>query len=133
MVYWYDVKAKKGVFITKYHGEFMPFTVFTKENGAISMDKKGRPIPDKSKCYGYELARKLRAEIQNRWQQSQKGEYPFQIEEFHKGGLTDTIEWYQKWIDEVIIPGRKPATIKGYQSYSKNWIEPFSRETNQTT
>ena len=125
MVYWYDVKSKKGVFITKYHGEFMPFTAFQMKNGSIVLDKKNRPIPDKDKCYGYEIARKLRAEMQHRWQQHQKGECAFRIEEFTREGWTDTVEWYNKWIDEKIVPTRKPGTIKGYRSYAKTWIEPF--------
>ncbi len=125
MVYWYDVKAKKGVFITKYQGQYMPFTAFLEKNKSIVLDEKNRPLPDKDKCYGYELARKLRAEMQHRWQQHLNGECTFRIEEFTKEGWTDTVEWYDKWIDKKIAPTRKPATVKAYKSYAKNWIKPF--------
>lgn len=125
VVAWYDIKAHKTRLITRYEGSYMPCTAFHMKNGMVVLNEKGRPIPDKDKCQGYELARKLRALIQGRWEQAQRGECKFRIEEFTRSGWTDTVEYYNKWIKDAIEPYRKPATVKGYKSYARNWIEPF--------
>ena len=127
-VVWYDIRARKNRHIYRYNGQYMPCTVFKMRGGQVLLDIKGRPSPDKDKCQGYEMARKLRALMQGRWEQFLRGEGSFRIEEFTKDGWTDTIEYYQKWITDVIEPGRKPATIKGYKSYARTWIEPFFTE-----
>ena len=124
-VVWYDNKTKKNIHIYRYNGHFMPCTAFKKTNGKEIKGKNGTSLPDKNKCTGYKIADKLRSAIQSRYEQSQRGECIFRIEEFTRDHWTDTIEYYQKWLDDVIKPGRKPATIKGYQSYLKNWIKPF--------
>ena len=124
-VVWYDEKAHKNRFIYKYDGGYMPCTAFKMRNGQLILNKKNHPIPDKSKCHGYKLAEKLRALIQGRWEQAQRGECVFRIEEFTKDGWTDTVEWYYKWIKEIIEPGRKPGTVKAYKSYARTWVEPF--------
>lgn len=111
--------------IYKYNGHYMPCTAFKMKNGQIILDDHGRPTPDRSKCKGYQLAQKLLSLIQGRWEQSIRGECKFRIEEFTKSGWTDTIEYYNKWIDEFVTKRRKPATVKAYRSYSRNWIEPF--------
>jgi integrase len=77
------------------------------------------------KIYHEEIARKCLSQIQGRWEDSQQGLCHFRIEEFTGKGWTDVIEFYEKWLEEVIKPKRKPATIKGYGSYLKNWIKPF--------
>ena len=128
VVVWYDAKARKDRFIYKIDGQPMPFTAYQIKKGQVVLDKKGRPIPDKDKCHGYELARKLRGRIQARWEQHERGECQFRIEEFTKAGWTEVVDYYYKWIEDVIEPNRKPATIKGYKSYARTWIEPFFAE-----
>ena len=63
--------------------------------------------------------------MQNRWEQHLAGECQFRIEEFTRGGWTDVNEYYEHWMQKVIEPKRKPATIKGYWSYYRNWIAPY--------
>lgn len=124
-VVWYDNKIHKHHYIHKYNGNYMPCTAFIMKNSQIVLDHKGKATPDKARCQGYKLAQKLLALIQGRYEQSQRGECAFQIEEFTKSNWTDVIDYYQKWITEVIQPKRKPATISAYKSYLKNWIKPF--------
>lgn len=75
---------------------------------------------DKKKDRGYQQARKLRALMQA---DVERG--VFRVEKYLNKNWTDIMEFYRQWLDEVIVPGRKPATIKGYKSYGKNWIGPF--------
>ena len=42
-----------------------------------------------------------------------------------KRGATDVIAYFEEWMKEAIEPKRSPATVKGYRSYFRNWIEPF--------
>jgi len=126
-VIWYDEKStkkNKNRWITKYKGGHMPCTAFKMRSGTIVLNN-GRPVPDKDKCKGYELARKLRSLMQGRAEQAKKGECVFRIEEFTQDGWTDTIEYYHTFINDVVAKRRKPATIKAYQSYARTWIEPF--------
>ena len=104
-VVWYDNKTKKNIHIYRYNGHFMPCTAFKKTNGKEIKGKNGTSLPDKNKCTGYKIADKLRSAIQSRYEQSQRGECIFRIEEFTRDHWTDTIEYYQKWLDDVIKPG----------------------------
>ncbi len=63
--------------------------------------------------------------IQGRMEQAQQGLCRFRIEEFTRKGWTDVIDYFEKWMEKVIEPKRKPATVKGYWSYYRNWIRPF--------
>jgi integrase len=103
--WWYQGKQWK---ITRYKGQILY-----------------RTHPEKERCYGYKSAQKCLSLMQNRYEESLKGLCAFRIEEFSGKGWTDVIEFYKKWLREVIEPNRKPATIKGYRSYLRNWIEPF--------
>jgi integrase len=71
------------------------------------------------------IARKCLSLIQNRWEEHLDGVSQFRIEEFTAKGWTDVTEFYERWIEDVIRPTKKPATYKGYRSYLKNWIRPF--------
>jgi integrase len=97
-VNWYQGKTFK---IRRYKGEFM---------------------------YDRRIAEKCLALIQGRYEQYQKGLCDFRIEEFTGKGWSNTLEFYREWMKDVVEPGRKPNTIKGYWSYYKNWIEPFFKE-----
>ena len=97
-VTWYDTLTRKHHTIYRYRGERM-------------WDRR--------------YAEKLLAAIQSRWEQHQLGECTFRIEEFTASGWTDVIEYYEWWMVNVIEPKRKPATVKGYWSYLRNWIRPF--------
>lgn len=87
-----------------------------------------RTHPNKRKCYGRKQADKLLALLQSRAEEHLKGKCTFRIEEFTQKGWTDVIEFFAQWLEEVIEPKKKPATVKGYRSYLKNWIEPFFRK-----
>jgi len=83
-----------------------------------------------NKMYDRRYAEKLLHEIQADYQRYQKGEAPFRIEKYTGKGFTDVNEYFQEWMEEVIEPKRKPATIKGYWSYFKNWIQPFFKQNH---
>lgn len=97
-VEWYDTLTRKHHTIYRYKGERM---------------------------YDRRYADKLLALIQARWEQHQAGECTFRIEEFTAAGWTDVTEYYEWWMKNVIEPKRKPATVKGYWSYLRNWIGPY--------
>lgn len=78
--------------------------------------------------YDKSIALKCLSNIQNRYEQAQDGLCRFRIEEFTGKGWTDVLDYYESWMKEVIEPKRKPATIKGYWSYYRNWIKPFFTE-----
>lgn len=112
--------------ITRYRGQLLPATHFKKQkNGEYFADKKGRIVPDKDRCVGYEMARKLLAMIQGRQEQHDRGECQFRIEEFTGKGWTDIIEFYREWLKVQIKGKRTPATVKGYESYLRCHFEPF--------
>lgn len=71
------------------------------------------------------IAVKCRSALQAREEQHKKGLCQFRIEEFTGNGWTDVLEYYEQWMQEVIEPKRRPATIKGYWSYYRTWIKPF--------
>ena len=75
--------------------------------------------------FGEPIAIKCRAMIQARYEQAKEGLCVFRIEEFLGKGWTDICSYYEQWMRDVIEPKRKPATIKGYWSYYRNWIKPF--------
>ena len=77
------------------------------------------------KMFDKSIAVKCLSTIQARYEDSLQGLCQFRIEEFTGKGWTDVNEFYEEWMNEVIEPKRKPATIKGYWSYYRNWIEPF--------
>lgn len=71
------------------------------------------------------IADKLIAALQRREEEHKAGIAVFRIEEFSGQGWTDVVEYYEQWMRDVIEPKRKPATVKGYWSYFRNWIKPF--------
>lgn len=101
VVQWYHKEHKKKYTITRYNGELM---------------------------YHHKIAEKCLAQIQADYEQYLKGNGAFRIEKYTGKGWTDIIEYYQEWMENVIEPKRKPATIKGYWSYFNNWIKPFFKE-----
>lgn len=125
MVVWWDTNTSKKYFITRYMGELMPCTAFVATKGIPAMDEKGRLIPDKTKCQGYARAEKLLMLMRHRQNQADKGECKFNIEEFTNSSTFAVVDAYEVWLKEVILNNRKPATIKGYQSYLKIWIKPW--------
>ena len=103
-VSWPKPKGQKGSYnIHRYKGEFM---------------------------YDRRIAQKCLSMIQSRWEDSQSGKCVFRIEEFTGKKFTDVCGYYETWMKDVIVPNRKPATIKGYWSYYRNWIKPFFEEHN---
>lgn len=101
VVQWYHKEHKKRYIISRYNGELM---------------------------YHRKIAEKCLAQIQADYEQHQRGLTSFRIEKYTGKGWTDVTEFFQEWMDNVIEPRRKPATIKGYWSYFRNWIEPFFQE-----
>lgn len=101
VVAWYCSVTKKPYFITRYKNEFM---------------------------YHEKIAEKCLSAIQNRWEQHQAGHCVFRIDEFTGNSFTDVIDYYKNWVDEVIAPKRKPATVAAYMSYYRSWIVPFFTE-----
>ena len=75
--------------------------------------------------YDKRIADKCLAMIQSRYEQYKQGLCHFKIEEFTGKGYTDINEFFEEWMKLVIEPNKKPATIKGYWSYYRNWIKPF--------
>lgn len=71
------------------------------------------------------IADKLISALQSREEEHKAGLATFRIEEFTGKGWTDAIEYFEEWMREVVEPKRKPATVKGYWSYFRNWIRPF--------
>jgi integrase len=115
-VSWHDTLSKKNYTITRYNGEFMPCN-------QLSAD--GKICQTNQRCDGYKIASKLLSKMQARWEDHLKGKCFFQIEEFTSKGWTDVLSFYTEWMQDVVEEHRKPATIKGYWSYYRNWIEPF--------
>lgn len=101
MVAWYHKEHKRRYLISRYNGEIM---------------------------YHKKIAEKCLAQIQADYEQYQRGLAAFRIEKYTGKGWTDVTEFFQEWMENVIEPRRKPATIKGYWSYFRNWIEPFFKE-----
>lgn len=64
------------------------------------------------KMFHESIAQKCLSQIQGRWEDHQQGLCHFRIEEFTGKGWTDIIEYYEKWLKEVIEQRKKPATLK---------------------
>ena len=107
----------KPVKIRRYKREFMACTHYSRD---------GRP--DLRRCNGYKTAVKLRSLLQARWEQYLDGKCEFRLEEFTGELWSDVIEFYQQWIKDEVAPNKKPATTHCYESYFRNWIEPFFKE-----
>jgi len=75
---------------------------------------------NKDKDRGYQTARKLLGLMQAA---VEKGR--FRIERYTNDGWTDIPEFCQKWMDDCIIPARKPDTVKKYRGFLNKWILPF--------
>lgn len=101
VVQWYHKEHKKRYIIGRYNGELM---------------------------YHRNIAIKCLAGIQAEYEKYLKGDAPFRIEKWTGKGWTDVIGYFQDWMENVIEPKRKPATIKGYWSYFRNWLEPFFKK-----
>ena len=80
--------------------------------------------------YDKRIAQKCLSMIQARYEDAQEGKCVFRIEEFTGKRFTDVCEYYETWMKDVVEPNRKPATIKGYWSYYRNWIKPFFEKNN---
>lgn len=101
VVQWWHKEHSKKYTIYRYNGEYM---------------------------YHRKIAEKCLAMIQADYESYIKGVAPFRIEKYTGKGWTDILEYFQEWMHDVIEPKRKPATIKGYWSYYRNWIEPFFQQ-----
>jgi integrase len=101
VVQWWHREHNKKYLITRYRGELM---------------------------YHRKIAEKCLATIQGDYEQHQQGLVSFRMEKYTGKGWTDIIEYFQDWMENVIEPKRKPATVKGYWSYFNNWIKPFFKE-----
>ena len=75
--------------------------------------------------YHEKIAQKCLAMIQGRFEQYQQGLCEFRIEEFTGKGWTDVKDFFTEWMDNEIRPNCKPWTVYGYESYWRNWLEPF--------
>ena len=71
-------------------------------------------------------AEKLLAVLQSDWENYQAGLAPWRIERYTGKGWTDVIEYFEDWLKTK--KHKKPATIKGYESYFRNWIKPFFKK-----
>ena len=71
-------------------------------------------------------AEKLLAVLQSDWENYQAGLAPWRIEKYTGKGWTDVIEYFEDWLKTK--KHKKPATIKGYESYFRNWIKPFFKK-----
>ena len=100
-----------------------------RERWAVSFYYRGKPhVITRYKgefIYHEKLAKKCLSKIQDRYEQHKDGLCQFRIEEFTGKGWTDVLEFFESWMEEVIEPTKKPATIKGYWSYYRCWIKPF--------
>lgn len=83
---------------------------------------KGRLLaqthPNKRKDQGYIDACRLLAQMQGDVENG-----VFRIEKYTGNNFTDVIPYFEKWLERK--EKKKPATIKSYRSYFKNWIKPF--------
>lgn len=100
-VRWYDKIQKKYFNIYRYKGDVMRHR---------------------------DYARKLRSVMQSDWESFKAGSASWRIEKYIGKGGTDVIEYFEDWL--LTKADKKPATIKGYKSYFKNWIRPFFEKYN---
>lgn len=78
--------------------------------------------PDKKKDQGYIDAGRLLAQMQGDVESC-----VFRIEKYTGKAYTDVIPFFEEWLKTK--EKKKPATVKGYKSYFKNWIKPFFEKT----
>lgn len=74
--------------------------------------------PNQSKDQGYIDANRLLAQMQGDVENC-----VFRIEKYTGNAYTDVIPFFEEWLSTK--EKKKPATIKGYRSYFRNWIKPF--------
>lgn len=74
--------------------------------------------PNPKKDQGYIDACRLLAQMQGDVENG-----VFRIEKYTGNAYTDVIPFFEKWLE--VKEDKKPATVKGYRSYFKNWIRPF--------
>ena len=101
IVQWWHKEHGKKYYIARYRGELM---------------------------YHRKIAEKCLAAIQADYEQYLQGLIAFRIEKYTGKGWTDVIEYFQEWMKNQIEPKRKPATVKGYWTYFRRWINPFFTE-----
>ena len=70
-------------------------------------------------------AQKALAEIQAALQAANRGEALFDIDFFTGKKASNFEEFFKEWMEDVIEPDKKPATIDGYWSYYRTWLKPF--------
>lgn len=74
--------------------------------------------PSQNKDQGYIDASRLLAQMQGDVENG-----VFRIEKYTGKAYTDVIPFFEEWL--ATKAKKKPATVKGYRSYFKNWIQPF--------
>lgn len=86
---------------------------------------KGRLLaqthPNKKKDQGYVDACRLLAQMQGDVENN-----IFKIEKYTGNRFTDVIPYFENWLERKAK--KKPATVKSYNSYFRNWIKPFFEE-----
>lgn len=74
--------------------------------------------PNQKRDQGYIDAGRLLAQMQGDVENG-----VFRIEKYTGQRYTDVIPYFEQWLERK--EKKKPATIKSYKSYFKNWIKPF--------
>lgn len=74
--------------------------------------------PDKKKDQGYIDACRLLAQMQGDVENG-----VFRVEKYTGNRYTDVIPYFENWLERKA--NRKPATMKSYRGYFRNWIKPF--------
>jgi integrase len=80
--------------------------------------------------YSDKIALKCLAMIQARYEESLQGLCQFRIEEFLAKGYTDVLEYYEKWMADVVERHRKPATVALYWYFYRRFFKPFFSKHN---
>lgn len=81
---------------------------------------KGEPM------YHKRVAQKCLSVIQGDYESYMAGVGAFRIAKYTGKGFTDVLEFFEDWLKTK--EKKKPATIKGYQSYYRCWIRPFFKK-----
>ncbi len=74
--------------------------------------------PSQKKDQGYIDACRLLAQMQGDVENG-----VFRIEKYTGQRYTDVIPYFEHWLEQK--DNRKPATLKSYRGYFRNWIKPF--------
>ena len=77
--------------------------------------------PNQKKDQGYVDACRLLAQMQGDVENG-----VFRVEKYTGNRYTDVISYFEHWLEQK--DNRKPATLKSYRGYFKNWIKPFFEE-----